>query len=200
MNSKTNSIGMNSELAFIHENVKVGTNFKFGRFVIIEDDVEIGDNVTLGNFVRIMPGTRIGNDVDIMDYVKLMNDTKIGNKCKIDDYVNTSGYVDIGNNVRIKRGSMIGQAVKIEDDVWIGSNITTTRIKYPKVISEETENEEWIVIKKGSMIGSASVLLAGTTIGEGAVVAASATITKDCDAYGIYIGSPAKLVRHRKKD
>ena len=93
---------------------------------------------------------------------------------------------------------MIGQAVRTEDDIWIGSHVTTTRIKYPKVIGEEEEREEWILLKKGCMIGSASILLAGTTIGEGAVVAAGATVTRDCEPYGIYIGSPAKLIRHRK--
>jgi acetyltransferase-like isoleucine patch superfamily enzyme len=135
-----------------------------------------------------------------MDYVKLMPDTKIGNNCKLDDYVNTSGYVEIGNNVRVKRCTMIGQAVRTEDDVWIGSHVTTTRIKYPKAISEEEEKEEWIVLKKGCVIGSAVLVLAGTTVGERAVIAAGATVTRDAEPYGIYIGSPARLVRYRKVD
>jgi acetyltransferase-like isoleucine patch superfamily enzyme len=165
---------------------------------MIEEDVIFGDNVSIGNFVRIMPGTRIGDNVMIMDYVKLMPGTIIGNNCKLDDYVNTSGYVEIGNNVRIKRCSMIGQATRIEDDVWVGSHITTTRIKYPKVIGEEKEEEEWITLKRGSMIGSASLVLAGTTVGEGAVVAAGAIVAKDCEPNGVYIGCPAKLVRRRE--
>ena len=195
--------GLRTELkkkqCVIDDSVAIGSNFRFGRFIIIEEDVQIGMNVELGNFVRIMPGTRIGNNVNIMDYVKLMPGTIIGNNCKIDDYVNTSGYVEIGNNVRIKRGSMIGQAVRAEDDVWIGSCVATTRIKYPKVIGEEQEEEEWILLKKGCMIGSRSLLLAGTTVGEGAVVAAGAIVTKDCEPYGVYIGCPAKLARYRKR-
>ena len=183
--------------AFIDPGTQTGDNFQCGKFVIVEQDVKIGNNVTLGNFVRIMPGTRIGDNTLIMDYVKLMPDTIIGNNCKLDDYVNTSGYVEIGNNVRIKRCSMIGQAVKIEDDAWIGSGVTTTRIKYPKTIDEENEKEEWIHIKKRAMVGSKSLLLAGTTIGEGAVVAAGAIVSKDCEPYGIYIGCPARLVRYR---
>ena len=185
------------DYCFINDRVKIGSNFQCGHFVIVEEDVEIGDNVCLGNFVRIMPGTRIGNDVVIMDYVKLMPGTIIGNCCRLDDYVNTSGYVEIGNNVRIKRCSMIGQAVRIEDDVWIGSHVTTTRIKYPKVIKEEKEKEEWIILKRGCMIGSHALVLAGTTVGDGAVVAAGAIVTKDCEPYGVYIGCPAKLVRYR---
>ncbi len=195
--------GLQGELkknqCFIDDSAEIGSNFRFGRFNIIEQDVQIGMNVALGNFVRIMPGTRIGDNVTILDYVKLMPGTIIGNNCKLDDYVNTSGYVEIGNNVRIKRCSMIGQAVRTEDDVWIGSGVTTTRIKYPKIVAEEQEEEEWIVLKKGCMIGSRSLLLAGTTVGEGAVVAAGAIVTKDCEPYGVYIGCPAKLARYRKR-
>lgn len=188
---------MADDLRFISKATKIGTNFRCGRFVIIEDDVVIEDDVSVGNYVRIMPGTRIGNNVELMDYVKLMPNTRIGNNCKLDDYVNTSGYVEIGNNVRIKRCTMIGQAVRAEDDVWIGSHVTTTRIKYPKVMQEEEEKEEWIVLRKGCLIGSAALILAGTTVGEGAVVAAGATVTKDCEPYGIYVGVPARLLRYR---
>ena len=187
---------MDEKFSFISNNTKIGDNFQYGKFVIVEENVTIGDNVRLGNYVRIMSNTTIGNNVELMDYVKLMPGTIIGNECKLDDYVNTSGYVEIGNNVRVKRCSMIGQATKIEDDVWIGSHITTTRIKYPQTVKGEEEYEEWIYLKKGCMIGSAALVLAGTTVGEGAVVAAGAIVSKDCEPYGVYIGCPAKLKRH----
>jgi|SRR3989339_1669611 len=187
------------EHVYINPSSTIGSNATFGRFVIIEEDVVIGANAKIGNFVRIMPGTRIGDNVIIMDYVKLMPRTTIGNNCKLDDYVNTSGYVDIGNNIRIKRCSMIGQAVRIEDGAWIGSGVTTTRLKYPGKMAEEEGQEEWITIKKNALIGSKALLLAGTTVGEGAVVAAGAIVSRDCEPNGIYIGCPAKLVRYRKQ-
>ena len=159
---------------------------KVGKYTIIEKDVTIGENVEIGNFCRIMPGTVIGDNTLIMDYVKLMPGTIIGSNCKIDDYVNTSGYVKIGNNVRIKRCSMIGQAVEIEDGAWIGSCVKTTRIKYPKVTMRGEEKEEWILIKKGAMVGSGSLILAGVTIGEGAIIGAGSIIAKDCEPHSTY--------------
>lgn len=183
----------------IAKDFKHGENFKIGRFCDIESDVIVGNNVTIGDYTKIMPGARIGNNTILIDYVKLMPGTKIGNNCKLDDYVNTSGYVEIGNNIRIKRCTMIGQAVKIEDDAWVGSGVSTTRIKYPKVIDDEKEYEEWIVIKRGAMIGSRSLLLAGITIGEGAVIAAGAVVTKDCEPGGVYVGHPATLRRYREE-
>ena len=172
-------------------------NYKIGQYSIIKDNVSIGKNVTIGSYTKIMQDTIIGDNTIIMDYVKLMPGTRIGNNCKLDDYVTTSGYVLIGNRVRIKRCSMIGQAVEIEDDVWIGSHVCTTRIKYPKVIKEEDEKEEWIRIGKKSMIGSGALILAGAIIEEGVIVGAGSLITKNCQANGLYVGRPAKLVRVR---
>lgn len=181
----------------IAKDFKNGDNFEIGRFCHIGVNVVVGNNVSIGDYTKIMPGARIGDGTILMDYVKLMPDTKIGNNCKLDDYVNTSGHVEIGNNVRIKRCSMIGAAVKIEDDAWIGSGVTTTKIKYPKVTGEK-EEIEWIVIKSRAMIGSRALLLAGVTIGEGAIVAAGAVVTKDCEPKGIYIGHPATLRRYKE--
>lgn len=170
------------EYNIIHDNVKIGKDFKIGRFCIIEKDVIIGNNVTLMDYVKLMPGTVIGDNV------------------KLDDYVNTSGYVKIGSNVRIKRCTMIGQATEIEDNAWIGSHVTTTRMKYPKsIVPQEVVQEEWVRVKTGAVIGSHSLLLAGVTIGEFAIVGAGAIISKDCEPYGIYYGPSAKLMRFREK-
>ncbi len=188
-----------AEMELIHKDATIGSNFKSGLFTIISKDVTIGNNVTVGNFCIIEGNTIVGDNCLIMDYVKFMPGTRIGNNCKIDDYVNTSGYCEIGNCVRIKRCTMIGQATKIEDNAWIGSHVTTTRIKYPRAIEEETEHEEWVVMKKGCVIGSAATILAGVTVGENAVIGAGAVVSKDCDSYGVYIGCPARLVRFRNK-
>ena len=152
-----------------------------GRFCIIERDCLIRPNTIIGDYVKLMPGT------------------KIGENCKLDDYVNTSGYCEIGNNVRIKRQTMIGQAVRIKDNAWIGSGVRTTRIKYPKVTGLP-EKEEWITVEEYAMIGSSVLLLAGVTVGHHAIIGAGALVTKDCEPYGVYIGSPARLVRYNKKE
>ena len=165
-----------------------------GRFGFIDWNVKVGDDVKIGDYCKLMEGVRIGSNVELMDYVKLMPGTIIGNDCKLDDYVNTSGYCIIGNNVRIKRNSMIGQATKIYDNVWIGSGICTTRLKNPK---DPNCEEEWIVIEEGAMIGSRALLLAGITIGKGAMIGAGSVVTKDCEKYGTYIGNPAKLVAQK---
>ncbi len=165
--------------SLIDSSFRYGENLKIGNFCIIEKDCIVGDNVTLMDYVKLMPGTRIGHN------------------CQLDDYANTSGYCQIGNNVRIKRCTMIGQACKIEDNVKIMSHVTTIRMNHPE---DEHEDEEWVTIKEGAIIGSHSCILAGVTIGKGAMVGAGAVVTKDCEPGGVYVGNPAKKIRLVRDD
>ncbi len=50
------------------------------------------------------------------------------------------------------------------------------------------------------IVGSGSVILPGVTLHEGAAVGALSLVTKDCEAFGIYQGIPAKRLAARKRD
>jgi acetyltransferase-like isoleucine patch superfamily enzyme len=47
-------------------------------------------------------------------------------------------------------------------------------------------------------IGANAVILGGVTIGDGAVVAAGAIVTKDVESGAIVVGNPARLIRRRE--
>jgi len=74
------------------------------------------------------------------------------------------------------------------------------------VLGLEIGYEEAIGDPKGVIIGndvwicSEVRIQGGVTIGNGCVVAARSIVTKDCEPYGIYAGSPAKLLRKRFPD
>ncbi|MEN8583649.1 DapH/DapD/GlmU-related protein [Burkholderia sp. RS01] len=54
-----------------------------------------------------------------------------------------------------------------------------------------------VAIGRDVWIGGASVVLSGLSIGEGAIVAAGAVVTKDVPAYAIVGGNPAKQLGQR---
>lgn len=56
------------------------------------------------------------------------------------------------------------------------------------------------VVGNDVWIGDGATVLPGIRIGNGAVVAASAVVTRDVPAYGIAAGNPARLVRRRFDD
>lgn len=66
-----------------------------------------------------------------------------------------------------------------------------------KDITEAWDNKGDIVIGNDVWIGYEAVLLAGVTIGDGAVIGTRAVVTKDVPPYTIVVGVPAKPIRKR---
>jgi putative colanic acid biosynthesis acetyltransferase WcaF len=56
-----------------------------------------------------------------------------------------------------------------------------------------------VVIQDYAIIGGRSTILPGVTIGEGAVVATGAVVTKDVQPYTMVGGVPARFIRDRKR-
>ena len=64
--------------------------------------------------------------------------------------------------------------------------------------SMQTERDWKVVptrVKRRASIGSGAVILAGITIGEGAMVGAGSVVTKDVPPRTIVAGNPARVIR-----
>jgi len=126
---------------------------------------------------------------------------------------------EIGENVRIKHKDKLtlGLNVCINDDVWInavgGVTIGNNVLIGPKVvihsanhkfsdserpISEQGHTLKPVTIEDDVWIGASSVILAGVTIGKGAVVGAGSVVTKDIEAYMVVVGNPTYVISKRK--
>jgi acetyltransferase-like isoleucine patch superfamily enzyme len=98
----------------------------------------------------------------------------------------------LGPKVTIGRYSMLGPQVLIagSDHVY---NSTTS----PIIFAGRPERIPPTTIGDDCWIGARAIILAGVTIGDGAVVAAGSVITKDVPPYQIVGGVPARLLRMR---
>lgn len=73
-------------------------------------------------------------------------------------------------------------------------------ILYPSQIMNEDEKELYrrtIIIGNDVWVASNTIILPGVTIGNGAIIAAGAVVTKDVPAYAIVGGVPAKVIKYR---
>jgi acetyltransferase-like isoleucine patch superfamily enzyme len=59
-------------------------------------------------------------------------------------------------------------------------------------------DRKFIRIEDDVWLGTNSVILAGVTVGRGAIVSAGSVVTKDVPQYAIVGGVPAKVIRMRK--
>lgn len=145
---------------------------------------------------------KLGENVKIFDFVNLYG-CSIDDNSKIGTFVEIQKNATVGKNCKISSHSFICEGVHIEDDVFIGHNVTFINDKYPRSTNEggELQSEsDWSVvetfIKKGASVGSSSTILCGVTIGENAIVGAGAVVTKDVPANAVVAGVPAKLIKY----
>ena len=67
-------------------------------------------------------------------------------------------------------------------------------------LTEAWDNKGDIIIGNDVWIGYDAVILAGVTIGDGAIIGTRAVVTKDVPPYTIVGGVPAKPIRKRFSD
>jgi acetyltransferase-like isoleucine patch superfamily enzyme len=90
----------------------------------------------------------------------------------------------------------------IEDDVLLGLNASQSLHRLWHVRSRVAmSDQEWVEsdvrIERRVWLGANVVVLPGVTIGEGAVIAASAVVTHSIPAFAIAGGVPAKVLQYR---
>ena len=114
-------------------------------------------------------------------------------------YINYGKHIAIGKNVFINFDCtfLALGGIIIEDDVLIGPKVSLITENHP-LNPEERKGlvANSILIKKNAWIGANATILPGVTIGENAVVAAGAVVSKDVSANSIVGGIPAKFIKH----
>ena len=141
----------------------------------------------------------IGQNSRIYDQVNLYK-CQIGKNCKIDAFVYIEEGVIIGNRVKIRAFTIIPEGVTIEDDVFIGPNVSFLNDKYPRA------RGEWkllkAVVKKGASIGGGCTIMP-VTIGKNSLIGAGSVVTNDIPDNVLAFGNPARVIRKlstKKKD
>ena len=136
----------------------------------------------------------IGQGTTIWQFVVILAQAKIGSNCNINCHTFIENDVVIGNRVTVKSGVYLWDGIMIEDDVFLGPNVTFTNDKYPKSKIYPGSFQKTI-IKKGASIGANATILGGIVIGENALIGAGSVVTKDVPSNELWVGNPAKFLR-----
>jgi len=153
----------------------------------------ISDGAKLGNGSTIRIGTVIyervstGEELETGHHVLIREDTKIGRDCRIGSSTIIDGGVTIGDRVVIQSGAYLPPMTVVEDDVFVAPRVTVTNDRYPP-----SRKLVGVTLKRGAVIGANAILIAGITIGDEAVVAAGALVTRDVSPRTVVMGVPAR--------
>jgi acetyltransferase-like isoleucine patch superfamily enzyme len=113
-------------------------------------------------------------------------------------------YSDFGKNITLGQRIFINAGCKLQDqggviigdDCLIGHNVVMATLNHALDPSKRADmHPAPIVIGRNVWVGSNATILPGITIGDNAVIAAAAVVTKDVPANAVVVGSPARIVR-----
>lgn len=162
-------------------------------FASVGDNVQISDRASFYGTARIA----LGSNVRIDDFCVLS--AGIGGIC-IGQYVHVAAYSSLigAGKITLSDFCNISSRVSIysSNDDYSGATMTT-----PMVPSEYTGvTHAEVFLGKHVIVGSGSVILPGVTLEDGVAVGALSLVNRNGEAFGIYVGNPARRVKERKHD
>lgn len=144
--------------------------------VVGEENISFGKNVILDDFVFIygcVPSS-IGSYVHIASFTSISGE----------------GGFDIGDYCALSSGCRLFSSTDDFKGAGFGNSCIDSSFRNLDVRK--------VTLEKFSIIGANSVILPGVTIGEGASVGAGSTVTRNLEAWGIYIGNTKVGERDRE--
>ncbi len=150
---------------------------------LIAPDVKLGKGVRIYAFTNLY-GCEIGDEVKVGTFVEIQKGVKVGPRCKISSH------------------TFICEGVTLEEEVFIGHNVTFINDRYPRATNGEARLQteaDWkcigTLVKRGASIGSGATLLCGITVGEYAIVGAGSVVTRDVPPRAVVAGNPARVMK-----
>jgi acetyltransferase-like isoleucine patch superfamily enzyme len=171
--------GVSGVLRLINAKVKL-RNHTVGKMVTVRGNLRVD-----GNGIIV-----IGDRVKIWSHIHITQ-LSVGDKARLTigdhTFINTGVIISARNKIQIGKNCQIANQVIIMDNDFHGIENRST-----------PEDPEPVIIEDNVWLATRCTILKGVTIGQGAVVAAGAVVTRDVPPYTLVGGIPAKIIRYIK--
>lgn len=165
--------------------------------------------------LKAMGFKSLGENIKISTKASIYNREliEIGDNSRIDDFCVISGRIVIGAFCHITPMCLVaggGPGIYFADFVTLAygvkvfaqsddySGLTLTNSLIPKKFKKEVL--ESVYLRKNVIIGANTIVFPGVDVAEGCSIGAMSLVSKCTQPWGIYVGSPARRVKERKKD
>ena len=143
----------------------------------------------------------VGDGTRIWAFAHIMRGARVGKECNIGEGAFVESGAVVGDRVTLKNQVMVWDGVAIGDDAFIGPGVIFTNDKTPRSPRMPQSKRRYsspanwrcsTIVGRGASLGAGAVVLPGITIGEFAMVAAGAVVTRNVAPYQLVLGNPAR--------
>lgn len=149
--------------------------------IVGPENIYIGKNTYIGSKVQLTAWRCVNGD-NFFPQIRIGDDSSIGDESQITAI----------NKIIIGNGVLTGKKILITDNSHGQFNIDDIH-KQP--LARKMYSKGPVTIKDNVWIGEKSSVLAGVTIGKGAIIAANSVVTKDVPDYCLVAGCPAIIIK-----
>jgi acetyltransferase-like isoleucine patch superfamily enzyme len=157
-------------------------------------ETHIGRQSIIRSHTVIYAGNEIGDGFQTGHGVLIREANSIGHQVSIGSHTVVEHHVRIADGVRIHSQAFIPEFSVLEEGCWIGPNVVFTNAIHPRC-PRVKDCLRGPIIRRGAKIGANATLLPGVEIGEMALVAAGAVVTRDVPPATVVAGSPARVLK-----
>lgn len=135
----------------------------------------------------------IGAGTKVWQFASVIRGARIGENCSIASGSCIDGSI-IGDRTVIAHNLAMGPGFKVGNDCFIGPNVTFCNDAFPRAHKEGFDADAYsdgrfaVIMKDGASVGAGAVILPGVVIGERAMIAANAIVSRDVPPDTLWLG------------
>jgi UDP-2-acetamido-3-amino-2,3-dideoxy-glucuronate N-acetyltransferase len=148
---------------------------------------------------QVADSAELGDGTIVWELAQVRENARLGSDCIVGRGAYVGAGVRIGDNVKIQNHALVYEPAELADGVFVGPAVVLTNDQYPRSVEPDGRRKragDWqpvgVQVGKGASLGARAVCVAPLRIGQWAMVAAGAVVTRDVPDYALVAGVPAR--------
>ncbi|MEZ4368134.1 MAG: acyltransferase [Kofleriaceae bacterium] len=139
----------------------------------------------------------LGDDTVVWSHACLGAGVVVGRAGRIGHGAYVDRGVRLGDRCVLQSGASVFRPFVLGDDVFIGPHACLTNDRDPAAARTRDLGDAAWRVGDGASVGAGAIVLADVVLAPHVLVGAGAVVTRDTVAFGVYVGSPARLTGFR---